>query len=138
MFAVAGSVSRVSVTDRKSGVYGTLPVTWPAVGLMNVTVHLPANVPARAQVSDTSTTDAPLLAASVTTGLIPGGALTKPLPVPPFCFTVTVNVWFWPTSLVAFGEIAMLASTNVLVAGPEPPVPDPMFAVAGSVSRVIV
>src|SRR5215831_20655826 len=30
----------------------------------------------------------------------------------------------------------MLASTNVLTAGPEPPGPAPMVAVAGSVSRV--
>src|SRR5438445_460251 len=34
--------------------------------------------------------------------------------------------------------MAMLASTNVLVAGPEPPGPAPMPSVAGSVSRVML
>src|SRR5436190_482478 len=52
-----------------------------------------------------------------------------------FCFTVTVNVWFCPTSLVAVGAIEMFASTYVLVAGPLPPGPAGMFAVAGLVSR---
>src|SRR5438045_1548036 len=80
---------------------------------------------------------APLLLASATVGLVLFGTLTKPLPSPRFCFTVTVNVCGALTSLVAVGGvIVMLRSTNVLVAGPLPFGPAVMVAVAGSVSRV--
>src|SRR5262249_3753448 len=95
-------------------------------------------VPGFAHVSVTTLAVAPFELVRVTAGLVPFGALTKPAPFPVFCFTVTVIVWFLPTSFVADGgEMAMLASTYVFVAGPEPPGPAPMLAVAGSVSRLI-
>ena len=51
--------------------------------------------------------------------------------------TWPVSVWFVPTALFAdAGVIWMFASTHVLTAGPLPFGPAPMFAVAGSVSRV--
>ena len=50
---------------------------------------------------------------------------------------MTVNVWLAPVALVAFcGAIVMFASTHCFVAGPLPPGPELMLAVAGSVSRV--
>ncbi len=81
---------------------------------------------------------APFVSVSVTVGFVPSGAATNPLPSPADCFTVTVKVWSWPTSLVADGVIVMLPSTNVLTAGPDPPGPDGIVAVAGFVSRINV
>ena len=40
-------------------------------------------------------------------GAVPFGTFTKPFPLPAFCFTVTVNVWFCSTSFVALGAIAI-------------------------------
>src|SRR5206468_4259606 len=45
--------------------------------------------------------------------------------------TVMVKVCGWPTSLVALGAMLIEASTYFLTAGPEPPGPLPMVAVAG-------
>src|SRR5947207_124512 len=82
--------------------------------------------------------DAPLVSANVTVGFVLAGAFTKPEPLPVFCFTVTVNVWGAPVSLVAVsGVIVMYASTNVLTAGPVlPSGPAGIVVVTGLVSRV--
>jgi len=60
------------------------------------------------------------------------------LPSPESALNVTVNVCDLPTSFVASGTIVMFASTHVFTAGPDPPGPAPIEAVAGSVSRVSV
>src|SRR5438876_1230004 len=99
-------------------------------------MQVPLLVPGLAQVLVLMLKAAPLELVSVTLGLVPLGTLTKPSPSPAFCLAVTVNVWLAPTSLKASGAMAMLASTNVLVAGPLPPGPAGMVVVAGSVSRV--
>ena len=50
-----------------------------------------------------------------------------------------MNVWLVPVAFVAFcGVIVIRASTYCFVAGPEPPGPAVIAAVAGSVSRVTV
>src|SRR5438046_1586943 len=138
MLAVAGSGSRVSETPPTVSVTDALPVTLPALGDVNVTVHVPLLVPGFVQVLVLIWLAAPFESVKVTVGFVPFGALTNPLPLPFDCFTVTVNVCGWPTSFVAVGEIAMLASTNVFTAGPVPPGPAGMLTVAGSVSRVNV
>src|SRR5436305_13518189 len=79
---VAGSVSRVIVTPPKLHVTDALAVTLPADADVNVTVHWPLVVPADAHVSLTRVIAAPLDATSVTTGLVPLGTATKPLPLP--------------------------------------------------------
>src|SRR5262249_29744577 len=94
-----------------------------------------ATVPGLAHVLAEIEFTAPFEFDSVTTGWTPLGTLTKPLPLPFDCFTVTVNVWGLPTSLVASGAMVMLPSTNVLIAGPVPFGPWP-GTVAGLVSRV--
>src|SRR5258705_212247 len=52
--------------------------------------------------------------------------------------TVTVKVWAVPTWWVPEVPIVIGASTYVFVAGPDPFGPEPIVAVAGSVSRVNV
>src|SRR5262249_34463748 len=134
---VAGLVSRVSVTPLTVIVADALPVTSPAEGDVKVTVHTPPTVPAPAQVSELTRLAAPLLLVGVTVGCVRSGTATNPLPSAEFCLTVTVKVCGALTSLVAVGGvIVMLASTKVFTAGPVPPGPEPMVAVAGSVSRV--
>src|SRR5262249_35066045 len=56
---------------------------------------------------------------------------TRPAPAPRAFFTVTVNVWLSPTSLVASGAIVMLASTHVFTAGPEVPAVRSVLRVSG-------
>src|SRR5438552_1527084 len=111
MFAVAGSVSRVNVTPPTVSVTDALPTTSPADGEVNVTVHVPLTVPVERQVLVETELAAPFESVSVTVGLVPSETFTKPLPSPAFCLTVTVNVWFLPTSLVADGAIEIRAST---------------------------
>ena len=60
---------------------------------------------------------APLLLVRVTVTVSPAAA-TK-VPVAGVLLRVTVKVWGWPISLVALGAIEILASTQVLTAGPE-------------------
>src|SRR4051812_47464525 len=103
----------VSVTD-------AVPVTLPAGFEVNVTVPGPLVVPGLAHGFVLGTLAAPFESLNVTVGLVPFGTLAK-LPLPFDCFTVTVNVCGWPTSLVASGAMVMFASTNVFTAGPEPP-----------------
>src|SRR5689334_11442094 len=79
-FAVAGLVSRASVTPLTFSVTDALPVTCPADCDVNVIVHWPLIVPADAQLSPETWFAAPLLLASVTVGLVPFGTLTNPLP----------------------------------------------------------
>src|SRR5436190_642239 len=139
MLAVDGSVSRVTVCPLTWNVTDALPVTTPAVGLLNVTVHWPLTVPVPLcwHVSLLTVLEAPFESSRATVTWVPSGALTKPLPSPLFCLTVTVKVWSTFTSFVAVGgAMAMLASTNVFVAGPEPRGPAPTLTVVGLVSRV--
>src|SRR5438477_503614 len=98
---VAVSVSRVRDTPPTVMVTDALAVTSPADGEVNVTVHVPAEVPGLAQVLVEMLNAAPLALVSVTAGLVPLGAFTNPAPPPAFCLTVTVNVCGAPTSLVA-------------------------------------
>src|SRR5947207_1761525 len=100
MDAVAGSVSRLSVTPPTVIVTDALPVTLPADGDVNVTWQRPLTVPVVEHVLVMICTEAPLELVSVTVGLTPSGTLTKPLPLPVLRFTVTVNVCGWPTSFV--------------------------------------
>src|SRR5438132_3787081 len=94
------------------------PVTVPALSDRKVMEHVPFVVPVLAQLLVTSWYEAPLLFVSVTVGFVPVGALTKPAPSPLSISTVTVNVWYWPTALTASEPMVILASTQVLVAGP--------------------
>ena len=128
--AVAGLVSRVSATPPTVTDNVALPVTVPVLGDVNVTEQVPLVVPVEAHVLVTMLNAEPPELVNVTVGLVPFGTLTKPAPSPAFCLAVTVNVWFWPTSFTASGLIATVASTKVLVAGPLPPGPDGMVAVA--------
>ena len=102
------------------------PVTVPAVFDVKTIVHWPAAfvfAPASSQVRSAPCDAGAARAVSVKSTCWPGKA-TKPPPSPVSCCSVTVNVCGWPTTLVAFGVIWILALTQRLVAGPEfPPRP---------------
>jgi hypothetical protein len=97
----------------------------PVVGELITTVQEPVP-PAVVQVLGPTNVDvAPFEFVTEKLMTVPSGAFTKPAPEPSFTFTCPVRVWFVPISFAAVGGVIwMLASTNVLTAGPElPPVP---------------
>src|SRR5215203_2030550 len=97
----------------------------PPVGELMITVHEPVVPTVRHEFAPTKAAVAPLALISEKSITVPAGALTKPPPSPALMLTCPVSVWFALTGFVAaWGVIWMLASTNVLTAGPEfPPVP---------------
>src|SRR5688500_15651721 len=142
--AVAGSVSRVSVTPPSTKVELALPTTRPGVLLVNValnwpeTLVVPLNGPggtgtAPSEPTRVMVTLAPLTGPKPLKASPPGAPIARPS----FCSTVATKVCGSPTALTSSGAILIRASTNRLVAGPLPPGPGTV-AVAGSVSRVIV
>src|SRR5689334_679025 len=77
-----GSVSRLTDTPPMVRLTEALPVTLPADGEVNVTVHRPLTVPVVVHVLALIWKAAPLLLVRVTVGLVPSGTFTKPLPAP--------------------------------------------------------
>ncbi len=119
LFCPTPFVCRKSDTPRTFSVTEACPVTVPVVSDVNVTVHVPPEVPGLAQVSTTFVWTAPFESVRVTVTIVASGTLTNPAPFPEFCFTVTVNVCDSSMLFVSKGgAIRMNASTKIFTASP--------------------
>ena len=132
-------VARVNETPATDTVVVALMSVVPVVGELITTVQEPdpaAPAPGVVQVDGpTNVAEAPFEFVSENMITVPSGAFVKP-PEPSFTFTCPVRVWFVPARFDAVaGVIWMFASTQVLLALPEPP--EAVFC-AVPVVRVIV